>query len=113
MKIAIIGSREFSNKEYLNKSMQTIKDKYNISLIVSGGAKGADTLGERWANKNKIKTKIFLPDFKRKHPYFYRDRLIAEEADLVIAFWNGRSSGTRYTIDYSRKISKEVIIFKF
>ena len=45
--------------------MKEINKDNIISLIVSGGAKGADTMGVQWANKNNIETKVFYPDFKK------------------------------------------------
>lgn len=65
MKVAIIGSRDFKNKNLLDEKMKEINKDNIISLIVSGGAKGADTMGVQWANKNNIETKVFYPDFKK------------------------------------------------
>ena len=57
MRIAIIGSRTFNDYELLQETLENYKDQ--ISVIVSGGARGADTLGERWAKENNIKTDIY------------------------------------------------------
>jgi hypothetical protein len=84
-KIAIIGSRDFKNKNLLDEEMQKIKALCTITHIVSGGAKGADTMGVQWANKNKIETIVFHPDFKkRKRAYHFRNRQIVKEADIVV-----------------------------
>jgi len=113
-KIAIIGSRSFKNRKLLDKIMQEYKDRYNIIKIISGGAKGADTLAVQWANKNKIQTTIFYPDFKkRKRAYHFRNRQIVQEADIIVAFWDGKSTGTKYTINYAKSLNKEVDIIKF
>lgn len=66
MKIAIIGSRTFNDYELLRQSLDEFSFEANvdISLIVSGGANGADSLGERYAHENNIETLIFLPDWK-------------------------------------------------
>jgi predicted Rossmann fold nucleotide-binding protein DprA/Smf involved in DNA uptake len=112
--IAIIGGRSFKNKKLLQKTMQYYLDKYNILHIISGGAKGADTMGVQWANKHNIDTIVFKPDFKKhKRAYHYRNRQIVREADIVIAFWNTSSTGTKYTIDYARTLNKDVIIIKY
>ena len=58
MKVAIIGSRDFKNKNLLDEKMKEINKDNTISLIESGGAKGADTMGVQWANKNNIETKV-------------------------------------------------------
>ena len=113
-KIAIIGSRDFKNKKLLDSHMQLLKERYMIECIISGGAKGADTMGVQWANKNDIPTIVFNPDFKKhKRAYHYRNRQIVREADIVVAFWNGSSTGTKYTIDFAKTLEKEVIVIKY
>lgn len=65
MKVAIVGGRDFTNKELFNKVLSRLfgKDIFsNVSEIVSGGAKGIDTLAEDYADDNNIQTNIFLPD---------------------------------------------------
>ena len=84
------------------------------SLVISGGARGADSMAETWARRNGVETQIFLPDHKKyRHPYHHRNRLIAEACDRLVAFWDGRSTGTKYTIDYARRIGKPVEIVRF
>ena len=112
--IAIIGSRDFKNKQLLNQKMQELKAQYGIQTIISGGAKGADTLGVQWANKNNIQTQVFYPDFKKhKRVYHYRNRQIVRASDLIVAFWNGSSTGTKYTIDYAKSLEKDVVVVKY
>ena len=112
-KIAIIGSRDFKNKSLLDETMQKLLEKYTISHIVSGGAKGADTLGVQWANKQKIETIVFHPNFKkRKNAYHFRNRQIVKEADIVVAFWNTHSTGTKYTINFAKTLEKDVLVIK-
>ncbi|AXH72889.1 MAG: DNA recombination-mediator protein [Caudoviricetes sp.] len=108
-KIGVIGSRDWSDKKTVNEFLSNNIDK--ISLIVSGGARGPDSYGEKWAKKNKIPTSIHYPPKDRKRPFHYRNRLIAEECDILIAFQLGKSSGTQYTIDYMRSLGKPVMVF--
>lgn len=110
-RVAVIGSRDFSNARLL----ETVMAEYLacMTLLISGGADGADRMGARWARKNGIETQIFEPDHKRyKHAYHHRNRLIVEAADLVVAFWNGHSTGTAYTIGYARKLGKPVRVIR-
>lgn len=112
IRLAVIGSRTFANMRLL----EAILAEYvgTAVLFISGGADGADRMGARWARKHGIEPKIFEPDHKRyRHPYHHRNRLIAEACDLLVAFWDGRSSGTRYTIEYARRIGKTVRIVRF
>lgn len=110
-RIAVIGSRDFSNGHLLDKVLSEYRG--TIQTLISGGARGADKMGEQWANKHGIETQIFYPDHKRyKHAYHHRNRLIVEAADLVVAFWNGHSTGTKYTMDYARRLGKPVRVVR-
>jgi len=106
MNIAIIGSRNITK---LNLVKYLPKD---ISLIVSGGAKGIDALAEQYADKNGIPKLIFLPDYKRhgKIAPLIRNKQIVDNADIVIAFWDGTSRGTKFTIDYANKCGKKIVV---
>lgn len=113
MRIAIIGSRGFNDYDKLEKTLNEYLDKEDkVSMIVSGGARGADSLGERWAKENGIETLIFLPDWNKhgKSAGYIRNKDIIENSDLVIAFWDGVSKGTKHSIDIARSSGKEVII---
>ena len=113
MKVAIIGSRSFNDYQRLCQVLNPVKDK--ITLIVSGGARGADELSERFAKDNNIKTLIFLPDWDKygKKAGFLRNKDIVENSDIVIAFWDGVSPGTKSSIDYANNTSKKVKIIKY
>jgi hypothetical protein len=108
MKVAVIGSRDFNDYEEVKQTLSTI----NITLLVSGGAKGADTLGERYAKEHNIETKIFLPDWEKygKKAGFLRNTDIINEAELIIAFWDGQSKGTKDSIDKAFKSEKKLLI---
>ena len=110
MKIAVIGSRTFNDYELVKETLST----FTISLLVSGGAKGADSLGERYANENNIETLIFKPDWKKHGPAAgpLRNTDIVNNADTIIAFWDGESRGTKDSITKAEKLGKEVIIIK-
>jgi hypothetical protein len=106
MKIAIIGSRGFNDYHRLNDVLNPVKSK--ISLIVSGGARGADSLAEKFAKENNIPTQIFLPDWDKheKKAGFLRNVDIILAADVVIAFWDGQSKGTYNGIELAKKHNK-------
>lgn len=110
MKVAVIGSRIFDDYELVKETLSNI----DITLLVSGGAKGADSLGERYANENNITTLIFKPDWKKHGPAAgpIRNTDIVNNADTIIAFWNGESRGTKDSITKAEKLGKEVIIIK-
>ena len=110
-RIAVIGSRDFSDA----RMVAAIMGEYlpHIRLLISGGAEGADRAGARWARKNGIETLVFHPDHKKyRHPYHHRNRLIVEAAELVVAFWNGHSTGTAYTVEYARRLGRPCRVVK-
>jgi len=112
MKVAVIGSRSFNDYDLLKKSLDEIKD---ITLIVSGGARGADTFGEKYADEKGIPKKIIKPDWKTygKAAGFIRNKEIVSNSDIIVAFWDGTSHGTAHSISIAEKQGKKVIIIKF
>lgn len=112
MKLAIVGSRDFNDYELLKKTLEPIKDK--VSLVVSGGAKGADSLGERWAKENNIPTQIFYPDWNKykKAAGFKRNVEIVDNCDAVVAFQINDSKGTQHTINISKEKGKKVKVIQ-
>ncbi|MBO6027131.1 MAG: DUF2493 domain-containing protein [Bacteroidales bacterium] len=114
MRLAIVGSREFENCELLCTEVAKIRQEQTIELIVSGGAKGADTLAKRYAALNQIPLMEFKPDYKQfgRNAPVQRNALIVENADWVLAFVAPTSRGTWDTIRKAEKMLKKVIIVK-
>lgn len=113
MKLGIVGSRDFNDYEFLKKSLESVKNK--VTLVVSGGAKGADSLGERWANENNIPVKIFLPDWNKhgKSAGYKRNVQIVDESDWIVAYQVNNSKGTQHSINLAYEKGKRVRVFKF
>ena len=104
MKLAVIGSRKIPAIELENY----IPD--GVDEIVSGGARGIDSLARDFALRRGIMLTEFLPEYKiygRGAP-LKRDEKIAEYADEAIAVWDGSSRGTKYTIERFRALGKRV-----
>lgn len=106
MKVAVIGSRglKVSNLE------QYLPD--GVSEIISGGAKGVDTSAREYALSHGIKLTEFLPEYKKygQSAPLKRNIQIIEAADVVLAFWDGSSRGTKYVIDNCNKRNIPVIV---
>ena len=112
MKLAIVGSRNFEDYSLLCK---ILKKYENISEIVSGGARGADTLAEKYAHDNNIKMKVFKAEWnkwgKRAGPI--RNKKIWEYADEGIAFWEPTCRGTKHSIEMANFFHKKCEIIKY
>ncbi len=106
MKLAVVGSRNITKiaiDEYIPEG---------VTEIVSGGARGIDSLAAEYARRKGLTLTEFLPDynsFGRAAPV-RRNAEIADYADFGIAFWDGKSKGTEHTINFFRKRGKEIKI---
>ena len=108
MKLAIIGSRNLT-VENLEKYITE-----NVTEIVSGGAKGIDTCAMEYALEQGIKYTEFLPEYKKykKSAPLMRNLQIINYADEILAFWNGKSRGTKYVIEQCKKMNKKITVIK-
>jgi hypothetical protein len=115
VKIAVVGSRNFNDYDLLSEVLFSSVSP-NEDTLISGGAKGADSLAEQFAKENEIDCKIFEAEWDKfgKSAGFLRNEQIVEEAEHVIAFWDGKSKGTLNTINKAKKkgINPLVIYFR-
>ena len=107
MKVAIIGSRTLQVKNLEQYLPQEITE------IVSGGARGIDTCAKNYAAEHHIQLTEFLPNYREygKSAPLKRNLEIIRYADIVIAFWDGKSHGTKFVIDNCRHMRREIKIF--
>ena len=112
MKLAIVGSRSFTDYDLLKMEVDKLE---GITEIISGGAMGADNLGARYAIQNDIVLREFLPDWDLfgKAAGFERNKKIVNACDMLIAFWDEASRGTANSIGLARDAGKKVIVVKF
>lgn len=112
MRVAVIGSRGAD---------ATVADRIREALppytteIVSGGAKGVDQAAKAVARELGIPFREFLPDYAaygKRAPLVRNDRII-DYADMVLAFWDGESSGTQYVIGECLKRGKRIVYIPF
>ena len=107
MKVAVIGSRGLSVTD-LGRYLPE-----NTTEIVSGGAKGVDTSAREYALSHGIKLTEFLPEYTKygRSAPLKRNITIIEYSDIVLAFWEGKSRGTKFVIDNCRKLGVEVRVY--
>lgn len=118
-KVIIAGSRGFSNykllKEKCNEYLREKRKEYDI-IIISGGARGADFYGEKYAQEEGFSLEVFPANWNKfgKSAGFIRNEQMAEVADALIAFWDGKSNGTKHMIEImeDKKLLVRVIKYK-
>lgn len=115
MNIIIAGSRNFTNYQLLSKALRRIIDRFykNESItVVSGCARGADRLGEIFANNNNynIIKKPAEWDLYGKRSAWLRNEEMAKIGDVLIAFWDMKSKGTRNMIKLANKYNLQVFV---
>lgn len=111
-RVIIAGSRDFDDYLLLQDHADYMLSRQEDIEIVSGGASGADALGERYAKDRGYKLKIFPADWakygRRAGPI--RNREMAEYADALLAYWDGKSRGTKNMIEEARARGLKVSI---
>lgn len=119
LKIGIVGARDWTQEKQIE---WFIKDLPQNVLIVSGGAKGVDSMAINFAKKYGLQTKEFLPDFSDlpvnankidyTKRYYERNQKIVDEVNFLVAFVNKDTGGTWDTIKRATKKKIPVKIFK-
>ena len=114
-KVVIGGCRDYTNYVFFKSRLDEIlkKPKDEI-IIISGHCSGVDLMGERYAEENGFGVEIFLPEWKKygRAAGPIRNKKMIECADLVIAFWDGISPGTKYVIEQCKKQNKGITVYK-
>lgn len=114
-KLIIAGSREFDNYSFLKEKIDfLLKNVVDDVEIVSGTARGADTLGERYARENNLYVKLFPAHWNEfgKSAGFIRNEEMAKYSDACVVFWMNNSKGTKHMIDISQKYNLKLRIYK-
>lgn len=124
-KIGIVGGRNFNNYELLkNTILEYLKcphckivhiDEFYKTTIVSGGARGADNLAEQFANDYWCELIVHPAEWEKygKQAGFLRNIDIVKDSDIIFAFWDGKSKGTKHSIDLANKMGKEIRIINY
>jgi hypothetical protein len=95
---------------YPNKPLNRVYHRGYSPL--SGGAAGVDTIAWGWAIDNGVEIIVIKPDYNKhgRGAPLRRNDIIIEKADKILAFWDGKSHGTKYVIEKAKKLNKEVEI---
>ena len=116
VKVIISGGRGFYNYMLLKlKCDKILKEIEGEIQIVSGCAKGADALGERYAKARQLIVKRFEADWDKNGKFagHIRNAEMAKYSDCLIAFWDGRSPGTKSMISQAEKRGLKIRVIKY
>ena len=115
MKVIIAGGRDFDNYPHLARVMNYYNQMGDITEIVVGMALGADSHGEYWARCTGIPVTEFPAEWgkygNRAGPV--RNKEMADYADSLIVFWDGKSRGTKNMITTMEKLQKPNVVFGY
>lgn len=112
MRTIIAGSRDFTDFRRLAGVMAGIP--WPVTKVLSGAARGADAVGEQWAHINRIPLIRYPADWDThgKSAGYLRNKQMAENADALVAFWDGQSKGTDNMIKLARTKGLLVVVIR-
>lgn len=110
MIVLVCGSRNWARRDIIFD----VLDKLKPNAIIHGGAKGADRYAEEWAAWAGVTQDVYLPDYSqygRVAPHKRNDQMLDRKPDRVLAFWDGKSPGTKSMIAKSRNRGITVSVY--
>lgn len=123
MKVIVAGSRSFDDYGLLCEVMYQLfahrgpgtAPDYQDLILISGTARGADRLGMRWARDRHIPIYKYPADWDRHGPAAgpIRNREMAADGDVLVAFWDGESRGTKNMIHEAVREGLEVHVYQW
>jgi len=115
LKVIVAGTRGFDNYGWLVDRLDFLLQDQTGVEIVSGGARGADSLGERYAQERGLVCTRFVAEWDRygKRAGILRNEQMGQYADALVAFWDGRSVGTKHMIQWAQGRGLKVRVIRF
>ena len=114
--VIIAGGRDFSDYNLLAKTMDHLLSNIKDDItVICGKARGADTLGEKYAKERGFPVQYFPADWQRygKSAGYRRNTEMAENADALVAFWDGKSRGTKHMIETAKAHGLKVRVKRY
>ena len=117
LKIIVAGSRDFDNYDLLKQKLDFYCQRYspNQIEIVSGAARGADRLGEKYAQDSQLFLKQFPADWDKhgQSAGYRRNQEMAEYATHAVVFWDGKSKGSEHMINLAKEQGLNLRVVRF
>lgn len=113
-KLIVAGSRTFNDYALLKEKMNALLGGRKPDAIVCGEAKGADLLGRKYAEENNIEIDSYPAQWDKygKQAGYIRNEQMAENANALLAFWDGESAGTKHMIETAKRKGLQVRVIK-
>ena len=111
MRIGIVGSRDYPD---LNEVLEYVSSLPKDTVVVSGGAKGVDSVAEEEARRLGLKVVVHRAQWDKhgKSAGVIRNKVLVNDCDKVVAFWDDDSVGTKNTISLASKAGKLLRVFR-
>lgn len=109
----VCGTRTITDKQFVYECLDSVCRDLKIDAIVSGKARGVDSLAEQYADENGLGFIGKEPDYY-KHGFYaplHRNIEMAILCEKGIAIWDGLSTGTAHSISQLKKRGKLLKIF--
>lgn len=115
MRTIIAGSRTLSDIQQLYLALNNCSWSSQISTVISGGARGADFLGQLFAKQFNLPLEIYAADWTKhgRSAGYLRNVQMAEKAQALIALWDQKSSGTRHMVEVALNLGLVVYVEYF
>lgn len=122
MRVIIAGSRSFTDTDVVDTALHQLflgdfarELTEEVDVILSGSARGADQCGEDVAQRCGIPVERYPAEWDKygKTAGVIRNQTMAENADALVAFWDGKSKGTRHMIETALNVGLEVHVYRF
>ena len=111
MRVAIVGSRHFPDLERVESFVDGLADG---TRLVTGSASGVDAAATRAARRRGIAVQVIGAGFEEARDpsaAASRNQRLVDQCDLLVAFWDGASTGTRATVDRALDSGRDVQVF--
>lgn len=114
MRTIIAGSRNVTDYSIVYEAIKNSGWMHDISVVISGGAKGVDTLGERFAKEHQLPVERYLANWNKygKAAGYKRNQEMAMDAEALIAVWDCKSKGTGHMIEIANEYELDVFIWR-
>lgn len=115
MRVGIIGSRTCTNRKYVFDTLDNLRRDLHITHVVSGGARGADSLAQAYAVARNIPITVHKANWDRdgRSAGYIRNQVLVDNVDIIIAFWDGHSKGTAHALETAKRRGVPYRVFNY